>query len=105
MWNKSVHFRYTFCKTYYEKPKENSAKYRRLFAQVDSLNAISARQNQELESVYADFIDVDTRDFDAIELNEKKSKILFFHPAATFQTFRSRRFYCARPPCLAVDGR
>ena len=37
---------------------ENSAKYRRLVAQVDSLSAVSAGQNQELESIYADINDV-----------------------------------------------
>lgn len=37
---------------------ENSAKYQRLVAQVDSLNAISAGQTQELESIYADINDV-----------------------------------------------
>ena len=63
---------------------ENSAKYRRLVAQVDSLSAVSAGQNQELESVYADFINVDTRDFDAIELNEKKAKVLSAHPEGSY---------------------
>lgn len=37
---------------------ENSAKYRRLVAQVDSLSAVNAGQNQELESIYADINDV-----------------------------------------------